>query len=398
MSSNTELFAHANGFDGPSFAPEGPFSPDLLPDFDGSGVMAPPPLSPLRIDHFRFASDTTLESRNVLTWVGPQVDGLIKIYRKTTRLVTQSNMMGFQALTVPEAAESAPGDWVLIGVEPVAGPSAFYDDDIPAVNTSLPKASRRSLGQVYSYKLEVSAHERPRNGRIITTREARSPAIHTRIRGINAPEVEPPESISDTEILVTWNDMSDLASGFEVHYHEEGVGTEQMVTLNGTSRNSLVIQGLTPDTEYWVGVRAFDYYGKSYTRVRGARTERSPVAEPEDRTYNLSLTRQNIYQGFVPYLGRFPTAGLLPAGTLRQVSLAVGWPALSFPKVGKSTADCDNPDDVVVLAPGQSMTHEQMAQVFGASTPELPVMFLACAQATAALLNWIPINVTYRAE
>ncbi|CAA9241353.1 MAG: hypothetical protein AVDCRST_MAG93-1338 [uncultured Chloroflexia bacterium] len=122
------------------------------------------------------------------------------------------------------------------------------------------------------------------------------------------------------------------------------------------------------------------------------------AAETEDETYNLYLARQPVYEGHIPYLARFPWADDGSSGTLLGVSLNSAWPGLHFVKPGWTTAECDNPAAVVRLAPGGSLTAAEMTELFGAETPALPIVFLACAEATPTLHvhDYIPIRITYR--
>jgi hypothetical protein len=354
-------------------------------------LVAEPSPPPLPIDDFRLWYFATLaeESSVQMTWRDPGVGGITKVLRQIVPLTTFAMPSGFQA---PAPTSVSPFAWTVVGVVENEGFDEgthhhFSDEDIPAINESLPKAARRPLGSLYTYRLEVSGGER----------SARSPVLSTRNRGINSPSIESIAGISDSEIHVKWRDNSKLASGFRVSFFAETVDNVQVITINGTTKLDQMIQGLLPDTEYMVWVGAWDHYGRSSVDGELVRTMPAPNAEPEDMTFDLSLDRQMVYEGHIPYLGRFPTAGNLPSGTLRKVSLHSVWPALLFVKPGRSTAECDDPDAVVLLAPGTSLTAAEMTELFGAETPDLPIVFLACqAYATPTVYDWIPIRITYR--
>ena len=357
----------------------------------GEDWVAQPTPSPVRIDDFRlhaYSRPELAESSVQMSWRNPDVGGVTRVFRRIAQLVTNELPSGFQALVLPDQDDASSFGWTVIAVKENAYRSdSFEDTDIPAVDESLPKAARRSLGALYSYKIEISGGER----------NARSSVLSTRIRGINSPRVESVAGVSDTEIYVKWRDNSKLASGFQVRsFDAENGDNEQVITVNGTTKRELLIKGLSPDTRYLVTVRAWDYYGRSSSDSGEARTRPAPEMHPEDKTYTLSLVRQDIYQGNIPYLGRFPTAGNLPSGTLRKVSLNAGWPALFFIKPGRSTDECEDPSAVVRLNPGATLTAAEMTELFGAATPALPIVFVACAQATPTLYNYIPIKITYR--
>jgi hypothetical protein len=323
-----------------------------------------------------------------MKWRDPGIGGTTKILRQIVPLATFAMPSGFQ---FPAEPDVTPYDWQVIGVkEPASGGIGdryFWDEDIPEVDESLPKAARRPLGSVYTYRLEISGGEG----------SARSEVIATRIRGINGPDIESIDGISDSEIHVSWRDFSKLASGYRVRFFQSETGFDEgAITINGTTRRDQVITGLSPDTEYVVTVTAWDHYGSSGDDSAKARTKPAADAKPEDMTFDLRLIRQIVYEGHIPYLGRFPTAGYLPSGTLRKVSLGSTFPALLFVKPGESTADCGDPNAVVLLAPGNSLTAAEMTELFGSETPDLPIVFLACAQFTPTLYDYIPIRITYR--
>lgn len=360
-------------------------------------VLAPPPLSPRRIEFFGFDigyRPEESESTISMNWRRPNhIDGTTRVLRRVVPLVAQATPSGFSALTFARDENSLFGQFGWTVVKTIEGQYGgvynFTDEDVPAIAEDLPKSARRSLGVLYSYKVEIIGGER----------SARSNEIHTRIRGINRPTITRIEGVSDSEVVVRWRDNSKLASGFEVYSSESGSGADpRTVIINGTTKRELVIRDLAPDSEYNVEVRAWDYYGNSKEHVGWPlpRTDPAPEAEPEDKTFNVSMNRQQIYEGFIPYLGRFPTGGNLPSGTLRKVSLHSAWPALFFVKPGKSTDECNDPSAVVVLSPGTSLTASQMAELYGAETPDLPIVFLACVQATTALYDFIPLRITYR--
>lgn len=349
------------------------------------------PVSPLRIEDFRIyhpgrsQSPETEESHIQIGWRNPPgITGLVSIFRSIEPLVTRVGASGFQQLVLPNDLEN-PAGWTVLSTYPV-GRDSYMDDDIPPVNLAFPKATRRRLGSLYSYKVEISGGERA----------AYSPVLSTQIRGINSPRITEIDEITHNSAHVHWSDKSDLASGFRLRIYAYGMENVQSHTVTGTARTDLVVNNLSPDMQYGVAVHAWDYYGRSNNGFELFTTLPSPDQGPTDQTFDLNLTRQEVWDGPSPFLGRFPVLGNIPGGTLQGVSLNPAWPALLFVKPGRFTSECNNPDAVVRLAPGASLTADEMVELFSSATPSLPLVFIACIEENPVHYNWVPIRLTYR--
>jgi hypothetical protein len=108
---------------------------------------------------------------------------------------------------------------------------------------------------------------------------------------------------------------------------------------------------------------------------------------------SVSMTAQPPVSGYVPFLGRYGGGG--SKSVLTKVANPANGAALSFVKPGHSSNECGNSDAVIRLAPGQSLTADQMKTIWNAAQPSLAqtLPFLACA-ATQASTVWV--NVQYR--
>lgn len=109
---------------------------------------------------------------------------------------------------------------------------------------------------------------------------------------------------------------------------------------------------------------------------------------------SVTMTAQPPVQGYVPFLGYF---GGGPGNTsvLTKVSNSPYGFTLFFVKPGHGSQDCGNPNDVITLAPGATMTSAQMQTLWGSATPSLAqrLPFLACA---ATQYSSVSVNVEYR--
>ena len=94
----------------------------------------------------------------------------------------------------------------------------------------------------------------------------------------------------------------------------------------------------------------------------------------------------------------WPAGGFIN-GHLKKISIpSVASKTLyvKFPKLGRSTADCDNPSAVVTLADGQSSSTSQLEAIFGSEQPKFPLTFVACVGVSSGTVgNRVAINITY---
>lgn len=114
------------------------------------------------------------------------------------------------------------------------------------------------------------------------------------------------------------------------------------------------------------------------------------------RSFSLGLSAQQITQGWIPFLGKFPIFGT-GRGNLLSVANAGGQSVtLFFVKPGFSTSQCSDPNATERVGPGAAMTALQMKTLYGSATPALPINFLACVGAPGLNISTTFINITYR--
>jgi hypothetical protein len=124
----------------------------------------------------------------------------------------------------------------------------------------------------------------------------------------------------------------------------------------------------------------------------------TPPAPPTTQSFSLALSPQQITQGWVPYLGRFPILGTAN-GNLLTVQNASQRATLMFVKPDKRTIDCSDPNATVRVAPSGLMTTDQMKTLYGSATPRLPITFLAClATQTSQSIGLTYVNITYKLD
>lgn len=362
---------------------------DVRPVYEGGDKVIAPP-SPIRIDDFGFSyrrSPHTAEESVQLEWRRVSFAEEYRVYRQKIPLVIVSNQSGTTTFSLPDSSIVSPNGWFLLRTLDFNNANMFLDKDVPAVDMSVNPAARRPLGMAYCYQVKASG-----NGQ-----EAKSPIICTRLRGINTPITQSVTATSPNRIGIVWEDRSNMELGYKVTYRQSDGGAKQTVTLLGADRRRFILDGLLPNTEYCLSAQTFDYYGLSEPdSMRCAKTEPLPDTEPEDKTFTLQLQRQDIYEGKIPYEGRFPIFDSPSNGVLKKVRGANGYPFLRFVKPGHDTGDCDQPNATVQLNPGEELSTADMQALYGSETPALPIYFYACAGPSTQLYDRIPINLTYQ--
>lgn len=117
---------------------------------------------------------------------------------------------------------------------------------------------------------------------------------------------------------------------------------------------------------------------------------------PSPQVFSVTLSPQQIVQGWVPYRGSF---GQNTRGNLLSAQNASQSATLMFVKPGKTTNNCSDSNATVRVGPGAMMTTDQMNVLYGAVSPRLPINFLACLTTqTSQSLGPTRLNITYKLD
>lgn len=140
-------------------------------------------------------------------------------------------------------------------------------------------------------------------------------------------------------------------------------------------------------------------HGSRFEVADGFTSNHSPInsftQEIEASAY-IKLTKQSVYEGFVPYVGSFPSLGSIN-GKLTMLEVPSGNLGLAIVKMGHSTAECNNRNAVISLWPGSCTTPRQMAEIFGSETPSLPAGIVACViQPDNSVRDYVLLKVFYK--
>jgi hypothetical protein len=158
---------------------------------------------------------------------------------------------------------------------------------------------------------------------------------------------------------------------------------------------SRTFSNLTAGTNYCVEATAINNEGSS-TNVECFKTE---AGEPTSGTTSVSLQRQIVTQGPVPYLGSWgPITGARPV-RLWAVD-RIGDHFISFLRAGHSTTECFGPkhnEVTVTLRDGGSLGPTEIAQIFGAAPRSgVQLSFVACYTTTDTnLVNTVFFNLDW---
>jgi hypothetical protein len=169
-------------------------------------------------------------------------------------------------------------------------------------------------------------------------------------------------------------------------------------------------QGNLPMNPYGVVLKALKHRVGAVVKVAGQLTLAllltlghylEAAAEIEEHQFTVWMTAQPIFEGFRPYLGKW---GPVTTAHLTRIRVPP-WPTVdfrvSFVKSGFSTADCGNPDRIVVIRDGEATTSDQIRDIFGVSRvpANQPISFVACAGAVPSQqLDQFFVNITYEKE
>jgi hypothetical protein len=122
---------------------------------------------------------------------------------------------------------------------------------------------------------------------------------------------------------------------------------------------------------------------------------------PGPQTKQVTLHRQQVTQGPIPYVGKYPELGVAPPGRLLQIRLpqvGLSDTAVLIVKAGRSTQECNSSDAVVRLHEGQTTTPAQITAIYGTAQPTfstlMPLFVVACVAHNGPLLHWVNIEIT----
>lgn len=116
----------------------------------------------------------------------------------------------------------------------------------------------------------------------------------------------------------------------------------------------------------------------------------------------MSLQRQTIIEGPIPYLGQFPPFGTVQAGHLQQIAVPTnsGVLGLRIVKVGHLSTECGDDNAVVTVLEGSQAKPTELAAIFGVPYPikfsTNGIRLVACVAqpAGAPILNFVNIELT----
>jgi hypothetical protein len=188
-------------------------------------------------------------------------------------------------------------------------------------------------------------------------------------------------------ITIVWNDNSNNERAFLIDWGKSGnLSNTASVAANTTSRT---FGNLTGDTSYCFRVQAetlFDV-SPSTPQVCG-RTSK----ETFDTT--ISLVRQQIIEGPVPYVGSF--GPIFDGAHLLNINFPSPYPTLLV-KPGHSTEECNNSNAVVVVQ--GDMTAAQKMAIWGTSnitiTGNQQLVFVGCTS-NPQLPDLIFVNIRWQ--
>jgi len=216
----------------------------------------------------------------------------------------------------------------------------------------------------------------------------------TRIPRPAAPTDFRATDVSDTSVTLAWTDNSS-SDEYTKLYRASGGNTllQQWGPTSGAL--TFTVTGLRANTEYRYRLNVGNAGGSSNVELTVTTT-----SAPETRT--VSLQRQPVWKGFIPYLGEFPALGTVPRGHLVQIRVPQIGPvdtSIYFVKAGHSTTECNDPNAVVPVDEGSTTNPRQISAIYGQAEPAFSstnhLFFVACIATNAGEApNYRNIEIT----
>lgn len=207
-------------------------------------------------------------------------------------------------------------------------------------------------------------------------------------------------NVSEDGIDLAWTDNSDNESGFAIQFRGKRAGFEDHVGRDGPDapdRTEYRLGGIRGGFQYTMSVVAYNARNDDSAASNEVQAT-TPIVE---EVIDVDLIRQEIFQGFTPYRGEFPSFGTARGRLLRirvpQTGLLEDLDVL-FVRPGHSTAECGNSDATVVVGEGESTIPAQIESIFGVSEPEYDTLnhliFVVCIGTAGPSPDRVPIEIT----
>ena len=205
----------------------------------------------------------------------------------------------------------------------------------------------------------------------------------------NAPKTAWVTSVSTSSVSVSWQAPDVDPQRVDGYRVQNG---SQTIDVSGDARGT-TITGLTPGSHCFTVTSYNDIWGASMPMTACGVTLGTPPLG--DQQTSISMERQEIISGPIPYLGRF--GPISPGAVITKVNFPTQFPGVLLVKPGHSTEECNSNPDAVISVHGD-MTDAQKVAVWGSATPTITggqVLNLVGCSESATVLNWLPVNLTW---
>ncbi len=220
--------------------------------------------------------------------------------------------------------------------------------------------------------------------------------------GLRVTDILSKAGFGASSINIEWTDTSDIEKTFHVTY----AGTPNPPPTVSPYSGDLYFPADTTSATlsanggliYTINVTAVGEFGTSAPATINDVVV--PYTPPPTQTVTVTMKEQQVIEGPIPYLGKYPLLSDSSLGYLEQITIpsSIEVLALNFIKPGHSSAEGYDPDAVVTVTQGTSTTPEQMAAIFGKAEPVYslaqPISFLACLVLASAGPNISSVNIT----
>jgi hypothetical protein len=202
---------------------------------------------------------------------------------------------------------------------------------------------------------------------------------------LNLISLTPSSNSPDVTVEVGWTDNSNDEDYFVVKYSgppNTGSPSAELLRYPNTKTTEFVVEPFIPPATLTLNivVDAVNSAGETASNTIPVTIPPSPTTE----TVMVPLYRGQAGPMYFPYGGQYPPPGVNPPGYVTQITVPSPGlvPRVGFVKLGGTTEQCGDPNAVVVIDEGQTITPAQMTAIFGVAEPKFsqthPIGFVAC--------------------
>ncbi|MBX3325627.1 MAG: FG-GAP-like repeat-containing protein [Nitrospira sp.] len=213
---------------------------------------------------------------------------------------------------------------------------------------------------------------------------------------VNAPSYLHITGSTTSSITLEWSDNSNNEDFFTIVGQGDGYSRIYAISRDKTTKT---FTSLDQDKQYCFTVWAENRWDLSEKtrQVCGRTTKQQPQQNQGPFTTTIWMQRQQILEGYIPYLGIF--GPIYDTGaTITNINFPLQFPPVALVRPNHSTIECGDPN-AIVLVHGD-MTADQKIAIWGTTTlfisGQQTLQFVGCASNNPQFPGDPPVNITWK--